>query len=156
MEDVGVGAATRRSPERLTFPRSLRVRARAEFVRVQDTARPVRTRHLTLLALPRLEAERGAPTRLGVVASKRVGNAVARNRAKRLVREVFRKQRWRLPAGLDLVVIVRAGTHALPYAALEGEVLEVAHLVAARARERRDAHGLAQAQPTHGPRRPRP
>ena len=47
--------------------------------------------------------------RLGITASRRVGNAVQRNRAKRLLREAFRCVRAGLPAGLDLVVIVRQG-----------------------------------------------
>jgi ribonuclease P protein component len=46
-------------------------------------------------------------TRLGITASRRIGNAVARNRAKRLVREAFRRTLARFPMGLDLVVIVK-------------------------------------------------
>ena len=47
--------------------------------------------------------------RLGLSVSRKFGNAVARNRWKRLVREAFRLARPRLPQGLDLVVIPRAG-----------------------------------------------
>lgn len=57
-----------------------------------------------VLAVRRADAK---PARLGVVASRRVGSAVLRNRAKRLVREVFRKNAaaW---SGIELVIIVKA------------------------------------------------
>jgi ribonuclease P protein component len=45
--------------------------------------------------------------RLGVTVSKRVGNAVIRNRIKRRIREWFRHARERLPDGSDVVVIAR-------------------------------------------------
>jgi len=53
-----------------------------------------------------------ARQRLGITASRKVGNAVQRNRAKRLLREAFRCVRSQLPRGLDLVVIVRQGIGA--------------------------------------------
>lgn len=48
-------------------------------------------------------------TRLGVSLSRKVGNAVARNRWKRLIREAFRLEQQRIPTGLDLVVRPRLG-----------------------------------------------
>jgi ribonuclease P protein component len=50
-----------------------------------------------------------APTRLGVTLSKKFGNAVERNRAKRQVREIFRLHKHRLRPGLDLVFLVYPG-----------------------------------------------
>lgn len=47
--------------------------------------------------------------RLGVVAPRRIGNAVARNRAKRLIRESFRLRQEALPAACDIVVVLRRG-----------------------------------------------
>ena len=49
------------------------------------------------------------PTRLGVTLSKKFGNAVERNRAKRQVREIFRLHKHRLQPGLDLVFLVYPG-----------------------------------------------
>ena len=49
-------------------------------------------------------------TRLTVVASRRVGNAVQRNRAKRLLREAARVQAWR--TGLDVVLVARSACAA--------------------------------------------
>jgi len=42
--------------------------------------------------------------RLGLSVSKKVGNAVVRNRWKRLIREAFRLSQVELPAGIDLIV----------------------------------------------------
>jgi ribonuclease P protein component len=50
--------------------------------------------------------------RLGVVASRKAGNAVQRNRGKRHVREWFRRLGTRAPKGTDVVVILRAGCDA--------------------------------------------
>ena len=63
-----------------------------------------------------------APARLGVVASRKVGNAVVRNRAKRLIREAFRKQTAQMPPGLDLVVIARPGLERLSASAVSEEL----------------------------------
>lgn len=49
----------------------------------------------------------GGCRRLGITVSKRVGNAVCRVRIKRLIRDIFRKERGRLPPSVDLVVIAR-------------------------------------------------
>jgi ribonuclease P protein component len=48
-------------------------------------------------------------SRLGLSVSRRVGNAVVRNRWKRLLREAFRLHREQLPSGLDLIIIPQPG-----------------------------------------------
>lgn len=48
--------------------------------------------------------------RLGIAAGRRLGNAVVRNRIKRLVREVFRCLRAELPTGSDWIVVPRTGS----------------------------------------------
>jgi len=47
--------------------------------------------------------------RLGLSVSRKVGNAVVRNRWKRLLREAFRLSRESMPSGIDLVIVPRAG-----------------------------------------------
>jgi len=45
--------------------------------------------------------------RLGVIATRRLGNAVTRNRAKRILRELFRLNQSAIPGGSDLVLLAR-------------------------------------------------
>ncbi len=45
--------------------------------------------------------------RLGITAGKKIGNAVCRNRAKRLIRQVYRESELALPVGIDMVVVAR-------------------------------------------------
>lgn len=52
------------------------------------------------------QQEPGA-TRLGITASRKLGNAVQRNRVKRLVREAFRRHKLLFPSGLDLVFVAK-------------------------------------------------
>jgi len=76
-------------------------------------------------------------TRLGIVASRRVGSAVVRSRAKRLVREAFRATRELWMPGIDLVVIVRRPLENMKLADVEREWRDVAPL----ARKRMDEAG---------------
>ena len=85
------------------FPRSARVRARADYARVFDTARRTSDPLMSLHWLPG-----DAPARLGLAVSRKVDTrAVMRNRIKRQLREHFRRLRDRLPGG-DYVVVARA------------------------------------------------
>jgi ribonuclease P protein component len=82
-----------------------RVRKRPEYQDIGARGARVATTHFVLLAA--LQAGAPRPSRLGITASRRVGNAVVRNRMKRLVREAFRQSSGLLPEGHDLVVICR-------------------------------------------------
>ncbi|MDI1432389.1 ribonuclease P protein component [Polyangium sorediatum] len=115
---------------RQTFTRAQRLRRRPDFLRVQEGGARVTTRHLLILIAPRPD---DSTTRLGVVASRKVGCAVQRNRAKRLLRDVFRRNVASFPRGVDVVVIVRPGVDELACGELEAEIQAVLPLVRKRA-----------------------
>ncbi len=46
--------------------------------------------------------------RLGITAGKKVGNAVKRNRAKRIIRQAYRTSEVLMPIGIDIVIVARA------------------------------------------------
>jgi len=97
------------------FPRSLRLRRRWEFQRVYRSGVRIGGRHIVLFAL---ESEAGK-TRLGITASKKTGNAVRRARARRRIREIFRRQRHDIKArDWDLVVNVRWTAAEAPWTEL--------------------------------------
>lgn len=81
----------------------MRLLQREQYTQALAAGVAARRRYFAVYARPN-----GLPlARIGIIASKRVAaRAVDRNRAKRLVREVFRKMRHRL-GGVDLVVELR-------------------------------------------------
>ena len=66
-------------------------------------------------------------TRLGITASRRYGNACARNRFKRLVREAFRQMHYVLPPGLDLNVLPRQRAKIASFDAIRAELISLIH-----------------------------
>lgn len=104
-----------------SFPKQERLLFRTEFVNVNRFGKRRHTRHF--IAITR-ENELGI-TRLGVTASKKVGNAVKRNRAKRLIREFYRLNKARLPKGHDIVIIAKKGAGYLDYRKAEQELEEI-------------------------------
>jgi ribonuclease P protein component len=83
------------------LPASARIRRRPEFLRVYEQGARIRARLMTVIARPNALGR----SRLGIAATRKLGGAVVRNRAKRLVRELFRQ--GEVPPGFDIVVIPR-------------------------------------------------
>jgi ribonuclease P protein component len=117
------------------FGRDRRVRKRRDFQRVQSIGRRVVTAHFVLLLAAQPAGDAPGPARLGLVVSRKVGNAVARNRVKRVCRASFRLLPDLLPAGVDLVVIARDGAETLGLREVRAEWTGVSRLLRRRAQE---------------------
>ncbi len=64
--------------------------------------------------------------RLGITASKKIGKAVVRNRAKRRIRELYRLNLERLKAGYDFVIVARGKTAVVSHSVLSEAFLTAA------------------------------
>jgi ribonuclease P protein component len=95
------------------FPKGRRLLNRGDFLRVQEQGAGAGGSHFVVVIHPNPVATgQGSPARLGIVASRKVGGAVTRNRGKRLVREWFRRSCTEL-LDMDIVVILRLGANEL-------------------------------------------
>jgi ribonuclease P protein component len=93
---------------------------RAEFLAAAAKGRRAAVHGLVLQALPR---EDQGPMRLGFTVTKKVGNAVVRNRTRRRLKEAARLALAEAPAiGFDLVLIGRDTTRARPFAELQDDL----------------------------------
>ena len=97
-----------------------RIGKRREFLSIYQRGRKIRSRNFVLYAMPS-----GLPFhRLGVTVSKKVGKAVVRNRVKRRLREIFRRNR---PGGVppvDLVINAKKSIAELEFDQLHDELIE--------------------------------
>lgn len=104
------------------FPKHVRLRQRCDFLAAQRSGRKLHTRHFLVVIAP-------APSaigRLGITITKKVGNAVTRNRLKRLVREFVRTTPGWVPPGRDVVVIAkRSAASVRGLAEVESDLLPV-------------------------------
>ncbi len=88
---------------------------KGDFRRVIEDGRKFSSRYLLMQARPN-----GLPfSRLGIAASKKIGNAVIRNRIKRLLRESVRKQLKVTPLRCDLMITARTAASEADFAALD-------------------------------------
>ena len=96
------------------------LRRNADFGAVREQGRRTDCGAFLLTWRPRPAGEPVTPARVGVVASRAaVGDAVHRNRAKRRLREIYRKHQQLVPPGLDLVLTARAALLRLEFSEVE-------------------------------------
>ncbi len=88
----------------MKIAKEMRLRQRADYVAVQSGGMKLHGRHVLAIARKRMTPDlRG---RLGITVTKKVGNAVVRNRIKRMLREWLRLHGW-VPTGWDVVLVAK-------------------------------------------------
>ena len=98
---------------RSRFPRSARLRKRREFLAVQAAGKRFYGTYFLAVVTPSEAPEQNADRgRVGITVTRKIGNAVTRNRIKRMVREYVRNSSWLSPP-MDSVIIARRGAESL-------------------------------------------
>jgi len=92
-----------------SFPKFARLLARREFLFLQNRGKRRHCPHFVVLLSP----AKSGQSRLGITVTRRFGNAVVRNKMKRLLREFFRIHRTKISPEQDILIIPRVGAHTL-------------------------------------------
>jgi ribonuclease P protein component len=106
---------TRRRSIMVRFRPSEHLRRRADFSKAYEAGVKLSGRFMTVFVRPTLDG----PSRLGIAATRKLGSAVIRNRAKRIAREIFRHHKP--AASLDIVIVPRREFLDASYGSLERE-----------------------------------
>jgi len=94
-----------------SFGRSERIRKRRDYLLLYRSGKRVHTDHFIIV----MHHNEVGVKRLGITTGRQVGNAVKRNRIKRLVREFFRRNKHRFLDACDTVIIAKKGIPTLSY-----------------------------------------
>jgi ribonuclease P protein component len=108
------------TPGRFRFGRASRIKQRRDFTRARQQGERLTFGCLIMNWRPLASA---AQSRLGVITSKRIGGATARNRARRLLRESFRLHQHQLLQPVDLVLVARPSIAGKDFADVERDFL---------------------------------
>ena len=109
-------------------PTSKRLRKRSDFKKLRALGKSVFCQSF-IFQYHLISQEQTVASRLGVIASRRVGNAVKRNRGKRIIRELFRTHADKLPLNCDIVVILRSAYRRYTYKELESHYLNACAII---------------------------
>ncbi|MDT0124954.1 ribonuclease P protein component [Paenibacillus sp. RRE4] len=100
----------------------LRLRNRADFSRVYRFGKSFANHQFVVYGCRRKDTEQ---FRVGVSCSKKIGNAVVRNRMRRMIKEIVRHHEQEIVTQMDLIFIVRKGALGMPYKEMEKSLLHV-------------------------------
>lgn len=98
-----------------------RLKKRKDFKRVYKRGKSSASKSLVIYVL----FNKTDVTRIGFSVSKKIGNAVERNRVKRLLREACRLNMEKIPPGYDIIFIARVRIKKYSYPEIEKEFLKL-------------------------------
>lgn len=101
-----------------SFPKKKRILNRSDFVNLNRSGKRHYTEHFNIIS----KQNKFGITRLGVTVRKKTGNAVKRNRVKRLIREYFRLNHSFFPQGYDIVIAAKKDASYLDLQAVHKEL----------------------------------
>ena len=108
------------APQRLRLGRTSRLAQSRDFARIRQRGERLA---LGCLIANWSKLPAGARPKLGVVTSKKIGDAVARSRARRLLRESFRQHQHQFSQPVELVLVARNSIAGKSFAAVEKDFL---------------------------------
>jgi len=103
-----------------SLPKRERLLKRGDFVNLNREGKRCHTAHFAI----RCRKNRLDVSRLGITASKKTGDAVTRNRIKRLVREFYRLHKAHVPPGCDILISAKKGAGDLGFWKVREELLD--------------------------------
>lgn len=103
-----------------SFPKDLKIRKTSEYDRIFGKSKRLTSEHFIILYAPN---SLGYPRAGFVVAKKNVSGAVGRNRVKRILRDIFRRNKS-LFDSMDFVFVAKSGSDSLDYARAKEEIEE--------------------------------
>ena len=104
-----------------SFPKSERLLNRKDFVNSNRFGKKRHTKHFLVI----FRQNSLGISRIGITTSKKTGNAVKRNRIKRLLREYFRLNKHNLCQGYDIIIIAKKGADELALREAKEELNEI-------------------------------
>lgn len=103
-----------------TLEKFRRIRRSSDYQRTRQEGKRYHTTHFIVIVNPGRDN-----SRLGITVSRKVGNAVCRNRFKRWIRDLFRKSYQRFSLALDISIIAKHHAGSLSHLQVDRELLTV-------------------------------
>lgn len=92
---------------------------KSEFKKVYSSAKSLSGKTVIVLCVKNNMQQ----NRLGIVASKKTGNSVKRNKARRRIKEIYRMNESNLLKGYDIIIIAKAAIHEASFAELHKAII---------------------------------